>query len=763
MMMHTPRFLHLFLERTWMVVLVLSFAALPSFVHAQNLIHNPNARHANKLEPLAPVFPTPNMYRSASGAPGPHYWQQQADYDISVKLDDASQRINGQATITYHNNSPEVLPYLWLQLDENENRQDSESRRSRETAVETDFSAESIRFQQENPREEAGLNIIRVADASGQSLKHTTQGTMMRVIPSEPIQPGERYVFEIEWWYNMYDRTHDQGPRGGFEYFPEDDNYIFVVTQWFPRMAVYNDDLGWNNKQFLGAGEFALNFGNYRVRMDVPADYVVAATGELQNAEQVLTRTQTERLQKARQSPEPIEIITLEEALANAQGPRTEARKTWVYHAENVRDFAWTASRRFVWDAMKADVEGADDILVMSFYGKEAYPLFGRYSSKLTALTLETYSKYTLPYPYPVAISVESNNEMEYPMIAFNMGRVDENGEYPEAYRDYMNWIIIHEVGHNFFPMIVNSDERQWTFMDEGFNTFLQFMTEAEWDRDFPSRGGWAHKVVPYMSGDKNDLEPIMTSSDNTRNFYYGHYFKPAIALHILRETILGHELFDFAFKTYVERWAFKNPRPYDFFRTMEDATAVDLDWFWRGWFFTTDVVDLAIDQVTAYQLNPVTYEATAIPSGHLESENADDYLLTYKPHALRAEPTLLERDTSLQDHHYKARLAAGYVPGSDKIAKAAPPTVSYPVEDPQYLYEVRFRNAGGLIMPIILKWVYQDGSEELETIPVSIWRKNESEVVKTFARKKKVAQLILDPYSETADVDTGNQVWLFE
>lgn len=742
---------------------LLAFLTATPIASAQNLIHNPGARHANKLEPMAPVFPTPNMYRSASGAPGPRYWQQQADYDIAVRLDDEQQHIHGRAKITYHNNSPETLTYIWLQLDENQNRTDSEGSVTQTGTVNSSaFTAEGLRFQHDHPGRDVGTNILRVADESGNDLAYAVQGTMMRVIPVQPIQPGEIYQFEVDWWFALFDRTHNQGPRGGFEYFPEDDNYIFVVTQWFPRLAVYNDELGWNNKQFLGAGEFALNFGNYRVRIDVPADYVVAATGESQNYDQVLTPVQLERLARARTSKDPIEIITLEEALQNAGGPRSRERKIWIYEAENVRDFAWTASRRFVWDAMAAEVEGSDDILVMSLYGKEAYPLFGRYSSKLTALTLETYSKYTLPYPYPVAISVESNNEMEYPMIAFNMGRVDENGEYTEAYRDYMNWIIIHEVGHNYFPMIVNSDERQWTFMDEGFNTFLQFMTEAEWDRDFPSRGGWAHKVVPYMKGDKNDLEPIMTSSDNIRNFYYGQYFKPAIALHILRETILGHELFDFAFKTYVERWAFRNPTPYDFFRTMEDATAVDLDWFWRGWFFTTDVVDLAIEKVSAYTLADGTFEGTPIASGLLESEQHEKYLLTYKPHRLRAEPTLLERDTSLQDHHFRAKIAGGYIPGADKIAKPEPPKVQYPVIDPNYLYEVTFRNTGGLIMPLILKWVYEDGSEESETIPVSVWRKNEEAVIKTFAKRKKVSQLILDPYGETADIDTSNQVWLF-
>lgn len=733
-----------------------------SELSAQIVQHNPGAKHANKLEPLNSIFPTPNVYRSASGAPGPEYWQQQADYDIAVHLDDSKQRIQGKATITYHNNSPESLSYIWLQLDENQNRSDSEGHRTTASSVSKDFSTETLKFQAANPLREAGVNILNIKDHTGTGLRYEIQGTMMRISPRRAIQAGEQFNFEIDWWFDMVDRTHNRGPRGGYEYFKEEDNYLFVVTQWFPRLAVYTDDQGWNNKQFLGSGEFALNFGKYRVSIDVPEDYVVAATGECVNYEDVLSRQQLERLKQAKTADSPLEIITLDEARANARSPKRTKRKIWKYEAENVRDFAWTASRRYVWDAMSANVEGADDILVMSFYGKEAYPLFGRYSTKLTALTLETYSKYTLPYPYPVAISVEAGNEMEYPMIAFNPGRVDENGEYTEALRDYMIWIIIHEVGHNYFPMIVNSDERQWTFMDEGFNTFLQFLTEAEWDRDFPSRGGWAHKVVPYMSGDKNNLEPTMTSSDHTRNFYYGQYFKPGIALLILRETILGPELFDFAFKTYVERWAFKHPQPYDFFRTMEDASAVDLDWFWRGWFFSTDVVDVAIESVSAFAIERETFEAKAIPSGHLETEKHEDYLLTYKPHRLRNTPTLLERDTSMQDHYFKAKVAAGYVPGADKSAKPEPKPVQYPIVDPQFLYEINFRNVGGLVMPVILKWVYEDGSEELETVPVTVWRRNEEHFTKTFPKTKKVKQLVVDPYSETADINTSNQVWVF-
>ncbi len=753
-----------------LISLILAIFGLPGALDAQQIVHNPGANHGNKLEPLDAIFPSANVYRTGSGAPGSQYWQQQADYDIYVRLDDQEQRIYGLEKVTYHNNSPDVLAYLWMQLDENQNHPKAEGQVASESTIEADFGPDQLEQVMTTSARELGVKVISVKDMQGRALAHQVQGTMLRITPPEDIAPGSTIEFQVEWSYNMIDRTHDQGPRGGFEYFPEDDNYLFVVTQWFPRMAVYSDYQGWHNKQFLGSGEFALNFGKYTVSIELPDDYVVAATGECQNYEQVLTKTQYARLQQARKSDQPIEIITLDEALANAAKTPSQKTKVWKYEATDVRDFAWTASRRYVWDAMNVEVEGADPILAMSLYGKEAYPLFGRYSTPLIALTLKTYSKHTLPYPYPVAISVESANEMEYPMIAFNMGRVDENGEYTEAYRDYMIWIIIHEVGHNFFPMIVNTDERQWTFMDEGMNTFLQLLTEREWQRDFPSRGDGAYKIAPYMAWDKNLLEPTMTTSDNTsshdRAFYNGQYLKPAIALQVLRETVMGRELFDFAFKTYVDRWAFKHPTPYDFFRTMEDASAMDLDWFWRGWFFSTDAVDLSLEKVSAYEIDAQGGKLAlqALAPGKPIAEH-EEHILNFNPYLEEnPNPTLLESSERLQDHFYPETSKRTQAETRRREQIRAQIKAHVPDNDLQskYVYEATIKNKGKLLMPLILKWVYEDGTEEIERIPVSIWRKNESQITKTFAKQKKVKHLILDPFNETADIDLSNHIWTF-
>lgn len=742
-------------------LLHVGFSVIAQKTAAQIPEHNPGATHGNKFEPLDAIFPSPNVFRSASGAPGPQYWQQQADYNISVRLDDKKQRITGKAKVTYHNNSPDQLKYLWLQLDENENLPNSERRLTETNTVSSDFNAEAIRAIRKPQQRMPGIQISAIRGRGNQNLEYWIEGTMMRISLPEPIEPKSIYGFEIDWWFDMVDRSTDRDPRGGYEYFPEDENYLFVVTQWFPRFAVYNDYGGWNNRQFLYSGEFALEFGNYEVEIDVPDDYIVAATGECSNYGNVLSREQLQRLEFARNSDEPVEIISLQEALDNAKKPRSNKRKVWHFTANKVRDFAWTASRRYAWDAMRVLIDDAEQpILAMSLYGKEAYPLFRKYSTKLVRLTLETYSEHSFPYPYPVAISVEAANDMEYPMIAFNTGRVDKNGNYTQAEFDYMTWILIHEVGHNFFPMVVNSNERKWTFMDEGFNTFLQYFTEMRWNHSFPSLAGPPYKIAKYMKGEKTGLEPIMTVSDNVKQFYRSQYAKTATALVILRNTILGPELFDFAFKTYAARWKFKHPRPYDFFRTMSDATAVNLDWFWRGWFFSTDMVDIAIEEATEYKIDHRSDTLKKTSSGELDTTN---YLSRFTPYDRLADTVtpLIERDTSLQNDQYKAAKAAGRLPASRELPYPSKNEL-YPSRDAKYAYEIRFKNKGGLVMPLIIKWEFKDGTSEIERIPVTVWRRNEEEVKKVFFKGHEVKSIVLDPFVETADVDLSNQVWIF-
>jgi hypothetical protein len=732
---------------------------LSSAVNAQQNENNPGSNHGNKFEQLGQMLADPNMYRSASGAPGPKYWQQKADYDISAKLDDDKQRLDGVETITYYNNSPDPLTYLWLQLDENEHKKDAESAKFNESKMQDKMSLRQLQGIMGHNLD-LGNHIVSAKDASGNPLKYTINETMMRIELPQTLMPGQKFVFKIAWWYNISDRL-TIGGRGGYEYFPEDKNYLYTMAQWFPRMAVYSDFQGWQNKQFTGRGEFALTFGDYKVALNVPADHVVDATGQCSNYSQVLTAAQYKRWQQAQNSyKEPIEVVNLSEA-KNAMKGHATARKTWNWHAENVRDFAWVSSRRVVWDAMATQIDGGRKVMAMSVYGPEAYPLYRKYSTKVVAHTIKTYSKHTIPYPYPCATSVEASNGMEYPMICFNYGRAESDGTYSEATKNGMIGVIIHEVGHNFFPMIVNSDERQWTWMDEGLNTFCQFLTEQAWDPTFPSNRGPASKIVDYMKLPKNELEPIMTNSENIQRFGPNAYAKPATALNILRETVMGRDLFDYAFKTYAKRWAFRHPTPTDFFRTMEDASAVDLDWYWRGWFYGTDAVDISIDSVKFYRLNTKNPQVEGKVDRAQFERNLENISTTRnKANGLK---TAVEADTALQDFYSKwDRFAA--TPATEQSYKAMynalSPEEKKLYDNQNYFYEINFSNKGGLPMPLFIEWNYADGTKELEKISAYIWRHNEFNVTKVFAKTKEVKSIKLDPYRETADINESNNSW---
>jgi hypothetical protein len=564
--------------------------------HAQN---NPGSNHGNKFEQLGTILPSPSEYRTASGAPGPKYWQQKADYDIQCELDESALLLTGKETIIYYNNSPDVLNYLWFQLDENEHSTVNNAGYQYSAFIQPEITNKDIKkWEEEKTDNGYGIIINDITNAAGKKLNYTINRTMMRVDLPVTLLPHQQYIVKINWKYKITDRKYYHG-RGGYEYFPEDGNYLFTMTQWYPRLCVYTDYTGWENHQFADK-EFCLGFGNFKVRMTVPADHMVGATGECQNYQQNLSAAQWLRWQKAQTVNEPFEIVTLPEALA-AEKTTTSLKKTWIFKAENVRDFAWTSSPKFIWDAMPITIDGKK-IMCMSFYGKEAYPLYHKYSTKLIAHTLKIYSGMTIPYPYPVAQSVEADNGMEYPMIAFNLGRAEKDGSYSEKVKNDVIEVIIHEVGHNFFPMIINTNERRWSWMDEGFNSYIEYMAEKAWDPEYPSRHGPIPSILKYMQLPKNELEPIMTDPHNMIHYGPNTYYKTAVAMNILRETILGPALFDFAFKTYAKRWAFKQPTPADFFRTMEDATATDLDWFWRGWFYSTDVCDMAIDSVKHFK-----------------------------------------------------------------------------------------------------------------------------------------------------------------
>ena len=737
--------------------LALCLLALATFaLHAQNL-------NTSKFRQLGQELPTPNVYRTASGAPGHEYYQQRADYDMSITLDDDTQRIYGEQTITYTNNSPDELRYLWVQLDQNMRAQNSTTQQIKTGGIfnQRGATAQTAFNQLKNNQFydfDGGFKLAYVKTASGANLPYTVNNTMMRVDLPSPLREGQKFSFKIKWWFNINDRM-DIGGRSGYEYFEGEDNYLYTIAQFFPRMAVYNDVEGWQNKQFLGQGEFTLPFGDYKVAITVPSDHIVASTGELTNASRILSSKQRARLSKAEKSfNDPVIIVTQEEAEI-AEKNKATSTKTWVFEAENVRDFAFATSRKFIWDAQAVDV-GGKTTMAMSYYPKEGNPLWEQYSTRVVAHTLKVYSKFTIDYPYHKAISVHTKwIGMEYPMICFNGGRPEADGTYSEGTKYGMIGVIIHEVGHNFFPMIINSDERQWTWMDEGLNTFVQYLTEQEWDHDYPSRRGPADKIVPYMSGPKEQIVPIMTNSESILQFGNNAYGKPATALNILRETVMGRELFDYAFKEYSRRWAFKHPTPADLFRTMEDASGVDLDWFWRGWLYSTDHVDIAVKDVQWYQMSSKNPDVEK-PFEAEKDRKANDHVGRARNEVIR---TMVDEVPATRDFYNSYNPFE--VSDADREAynryRAGLSEEEAALLDAGYhFYGVTFENQGGLIMPLVVRFTLEDGTEEVKRIPAEVWLKNEDEFTKWFNFTQPVVQITLDPFLEMADTDRSDNYW---
>ena len=696
-----------------------------------------------KFAQLDQLLPTANSYRAASGAPGHAYYQQKADYKMTLVLDDNKQRLDGTETIAYTNNSPDPLAYLWLQLDQNIYDQNAESKLIEVEKMENFKSVSDLRKR--DFYYDGGFKIEKITNMSGQPMTYFINKTMMRIDLAKPLMPGQNISFQIKWWYNVNDRMQ-VGGRSGYEYFEADKNYLYTIAQFFPRMCVYNDVTGWQNKQFLGRGEFTLPFGDYEVSITVPADHIVAATGECQNYASILSPEQRKRYELAKKSDTPVVIVTQAEAEA-AEKNKAQKTKTWVYKATNVRDFAFATSRKFIWDAQKQTV-GGKDILCMSYYPKEGNPLWERYSTKLVAHTIKTYSKYTVNYMYPVAISVHSKwIGMEYPMICFNGGRPEADGTYSEGEKYGMWGVIIHEVGHNFFPMIINSDERQWTWMDEGINSFVEILAELDYDPNFYT-GNLPKDIVRYMSIDQNNLSPIMSQGDYVKNFGPNAYTKPAAGLYMLRQTIMGPELFDYAFRTYSQRWMFKHPSPADFFRTMEDASAMDLDWFWRGWFFTTDYNDIGLKEVKKYNLtDQPTQEARDLAKRY--NMNLEDY---------KGKLVFFEEEKEGVSVEAKKALDIGVI--KDYMASMSEDEKNSLKEAPNFFYEVTFEKPGGLVMPIIVELEYVDGTKERQTFPAQIWRYNDKEVSKVFRTSQEIKKITIDPDLETADIDTSNNSW---
>ncbi|TWO33200.1 M1 family metallopeptidase [Seonamhaeicola sediminis] len=715
----------------------------------------------NKFKQLYDEFSTPNMYRAASGAPGPAYYQQQADYKMDIVLDDKNAKLSGFETITYTNNSPDVLKYLWVQLDQNKRAEDSKSPLIEESRLQPVMSPSEFSLKFMKKPLERGFNIEMVTDINGKPLQYMINRTMMRIELPKPMTTGDTFSFSIKWWYNINNHVEEDG-RSGYEYFPEDGNKAYVIAQFYPRMAVYNDVEGWQNSQFWGRDEFALPFGNFEVNITVPADHILEATGKLLNRKEVYSKEMLKRYELATQSfNEPVLIVTQEEA-EKAEKSFSENTKTWKLYAENVRDFGFATSRKFILDMMAVKI-GNKDVMAVSLYPKEGNPLWEEWSTKAVASTLESYSRMTFDYPYHKAISVHAKQQgMEYPMICWNYGRPKNDGTYSDRVKYGMMSVIIHEVGHNFFPMIVNSDERQWTWMDEGLNSFLQHVAEVDFgekypealspdDKVYPSRRGPAHKIIPYMSGNQDYIAPIMTKGLNTYQFGNNAYGKPATALNILRETVMGRELFDYAFKEYSRRWMFKHPTPEDFFRTMEDASAFDLDWFWRGWFYTTDWVDIGIKDVKKFYIS-------SSPNKLVRDEARE------RGFKLKDLPPLVylveEESEDFKEDMKSATLFENSLPVKEFVMDNFTPEEQKNMKSPNFFYNITFEKPGGLVMPIIVEFTYADGTKREETYPAQIWRFNDNEVTKAIASDKEIVSIVVDPNLETADIDTSNNSW---
>lgn len=730
---------------------------LPTILLAQEKAVTPTARQSgkydtNKFSQMYDLLATPNMFRTAAGAPGPAYYQQQADYKIDVELDDKNAKLSGSETITYYNNSPDNLEYLWIQLDQNQGAKNSQTPLAESKKIVPVLTPEKFTNEYLKQDLDRGFNIEYVKDAKGNPMSYAINQTMMRINLATSMKPGTSMTFSIKWWYNInnYQKETING-RSGYESFPKDGNRLYVIAQFYPRMAVYNDVEGWQNMQFWGGGEFALPFGNFDVNITVPADHVIDATGELMNRSEVFTPEQVKRYQLAQKSfDKPVVIVTQAEAEAAEKG-FSDKKKTWKFSAKNVRDFGIATSRKFIYDAMAVQM-GDRVVMAESVYPKEANPLWGESSTKIVAHTLKSYSSHTFDYPYPKAVSVSAEDQgMEYPMICWNYGRPDENGFVSEQVKNGMTGVIIHEVGHNFFPMIVNSDERQWTWMDEGLNSFMEYMAEQELNPNFPSRRGPAKNIVPYMSGDQKFLEPIMSNSENIIQFGNNAYGKPATGLNILRETIMGRELFDYAFKMYANRWKFKHPTPEDFFRTMEDASAVDLDWFFRGWFYSTDFVDIGVNDVKQYYVSETPTLALKDSKINKKRFGTEKGPFVY---LIAGDNSELNQDSKKPLQIEDVKLL------SDYVAQNVTPEDKLNLKNPKYFYEVEFNKPGGMPMPIIVQITYEDGTVDNYKYPAQIWRQNNEIAKKVYATTKAIKQIQIDPKLETADIDVTNNSW---
>ena len=553
--------------RSLATLLAIVTAATP--LHAQAREHS--VADSSPFRPLA--LPTPNAIRNAAGRPGPRYWQQRVDYRIAATLDSARNELRGRETIHYVNHSPDALPYLWLQVEQNICAPTSITSTLNQPPLvfgETAFDFSCGGF--------VGRPTLELAKVNGVDAKRTNFGTTMRIDLAVPLAAGASLDLEFAWRFTVPEQGAGRMGRDGA---------LYEIAQWYPRMAVYDDVRGWNHEPYIGAGEFYLEYGSFDVSLTVPASYVVSATGELRNPEQVLTVAQRNRLALAHRSDTAVAIITRAEAGNTRHTRPAGSAFTWHFTASNVRDFAWAAAPNWLWEA-----SNLDGILIETLYRSTA----DRWTEahRMARGAIKHFSEQWYRYPYSHATTVEGPvGGMEYPMLTF----VSNNST-----REIQHWALAHEFGHEWFPMIVGSNERLYPWMDEGFNTFIDLDNAAAYFAG-TAYGDTINANPLHMAGEHTrpgEEQPLITNPTQVRDLMWVGYQKPALMLQTLRYEVLGKARFDAAFRDYIRTWAYKHPTPADFFRLMRDASGMELDWFWRDWVFTTARLDQAVDSVTS-------------------------------------------------------------------------------------------------------------------------------------------------------------------
>ncbi len=702
------------------------------------------------------LLPAPSEARLPSGAPGPAYWQQKVSYKLDLTIDEDARMLRGKEHVAYQNNSPHTLTYLWLALESNQAAPFSDGALAKTWKDNGEVTVDDFRRVLMAREFDGSTKILALKDAAGNDLAHTLNKGMLKVDLPKPLPAGGTFEFDLAWEY-LINNTKLIPVRSGYEVL-DDGTCIFGMAYCYPRLCAYTDYGGWRLKQPIRYGEFTLEFGDFEASITVPADHIVGATGALLNPGEVLTAERQSRLKEADSAKTPVVIVSKDEADAARKKPAKESR-TWKFAATNVRDFAFATSRAFVWDAWGVKIDGRT-VRCQSLYPREGMPLWDKYATQAVAHAVEVYSDVTgIPYPWPHATAVlgaHPSGGMEYPMISFNSPRPEKDGSYTERTKWSVIRVIIHETGHNWFPMIVNSDERHWMWLDEGFNSFVQGFAERSWKEDPKITTAQPRFAVEYLLSPAH--QPLMTLPDSLQNVSQNAYFKTSVGLTMLRETILGRPLFDAAFKEYCRRWAFKRAEPADFFRTMEDASGMDLDWFWRGWFFSTSTSDVEVVSVARRALHGGDPAKAGERNKAREAKQPSS--ITHERDLAAGVPRRIEKFPGLKDFYDDFDPHAPTDKQTDdfqKFLQRLTPEEKAALQFDQPVYEVKLKNHGQLPMPLILKLEFDDQSSDIRRYPAEIWRLANGELSVLVVAPRPIVAVTADPYNETADTNFTN------